>query len=525
VAMRRWLAALTAAFCFGTPSVVLAQTTPRVIRADAQSAAVARDRLADFSIGSDYPGTLLRADSLAQLRTARLELGFRYIRFHGVFHDNLGVYREAGGVPIYDFSRVDELYDQLLGMGLKPFVELGFTPDAMKTSNQTLFYWKGNTSHPVPEKWDGLVEAFVRHLLNRYGAEEVRSWYFEIWNEPNLKDFWEGADQAAYFDLYGRSARLIKNIDSELRVGGPATAGAAWVPEFIAYADQHELPVDFVSAHTYGVEGGFLDEKGEGDTRVLRSDRAIVADVERVRAEIEASARPGLPLFFTEWSVSYSPRDPVHDDYINAAYIIDKLHRVQGLVQGMSYWTYSDLFEEPGPQRWAFEGGFGLMTPDGIRKPSWFAYKYLNALGDVQLSSGDKQAIVARDGETLQVLAWAFTAPPEQDVSNRPFYRRIRPADQADPLRIVLSGLSPGALTASVRRVGYRSNDAYTAWLEMDRPRTLTPVQVEALQSASSDTVLTVPVDIGADGQGTLDLPMREGDVVLIELTGATSGQ
>jgi xylan 1,4-beta-xylosidase len=502
----------------GAPATAHAQAAPRVITVDIGAPWTPRDRLADFSIGSDYPGTLLRNESLAQLRVAQSELGFRYIRFHGVFHDGMGVYSEVDGTPVYDFSRIDQLYGHLLSLGLKPFVELGFTPDAMKTSNQTLFYWKGNTSHPHPAKWDGLVDAFVRHLIDRYGVEEVRTWYFEVWNEPNLKDFWEGADQSAYFDLYGRSARIIKSIDSQLRVGGPATAGAAWVPEFIAYADSRALPIDFISAHTYGVEGGFLDETGEGDTKVLRTDQAIVADVRRLRAEIEGSSRPGLPLFFTEWSVSYSPRDAVHDDYISAAYIVEKLHQVEGVAQGMSYWTYSDLFEEPGPQQWAFEGGFGLMTPNGIRKPSWFAFKYLNTLGEREWASNDAQAIVAADGKTLQVLAWTFTGPPEQDESNRPFYRRVRPAAEAAPIQIAFTGLAPGRRTVNIRRVGFRNNDAYTAYLEMGRPQRLTPDQIEALQTLSSDPVQSTPIDIGRDGRGMLALPMRDGDVVLVEM-------
>jgi xylan 1,4-beta-xylosidase len=336
--------------------------------------------MAQMSIGSDYPGTLIRDDSLAQLRIAQKELHFRYIRFHNIFADQLGVYREVDGKAAYDWRRVDYLYDQLLSMDLKPFVELGFTPDAMKQSDQTIFYWKGNTSHPQPDKWTALVDAFVRHVVSRYGAQEVRSWYFEFWNEPNLGGFWEKADQQAYLEYYGRTARTIKAIDPQLRVGGPSTAGAAWVPEILAYAKKNNVPVDFITTHTYGVEGGFLDENGEGDNKLSRNPDAVVQDVRKVRREIEASGRPGLPLFLTEWSSSYNPRDPIHDDYFSAAYILSKLRRTEGLAQGMSYWTYSDLFEEPGPQIRPFEGGFGLMTPQGVRKASWFAYKYLAEL-------------------------------------------------------------------------------------------------------------------------------------------------
>lgn len=502
-------------------STPVAPSQPRVLAIDVGGPFTARDRMAEFSVGADYPGTTIRSEALAQLKTARDELGFRYIRFHDIFHDDMGVYREVDGRPVYDWTKIDHLYDSFLAIGIKPFIELGFTPDAMKTSDQTLFYWKGNTSHPQPEKWVGLVDAFVRHLIDRYGIDEVRSWYFEFWNEPNLDGFWERADQAAYFDYYVRTSQTIKAIDPALRVGGPATAGAAWVPEFLAYADQHRAPVDFVTTHTYGVEGGFLDEKGEGDNKLSRNPDAVVADVRKVRAEIEASTRPGLPLFFTEWSTSYNPRDPIHDDYFGAAYVLDKLRRSEGLVQGMSYWAYSDLFEEPGPQTKPFDGGFGLMTPQGVRKPTWFAYKYLNSLGDRELPTGDDQSIATLKGDTVQVLAWRYELP-DQPVSNRPFFRQVREPAAAAPVQIVLRGLRPGAHTASVRRVGFKSNDAYTAYLEMGSPATLSEGQLETLQTLTLDEPRTVTVTAGADGTAQVDLPMRVQDVVLVEI-GASS--
>lgn len=514
---------VAAALLLGMPGLAMAQPgplEPRVLSIDLAGPTTPRDRMAELSVGSDYPGTLSREDSLAQLAVVSDELGFRYIRFHDIFHDDMGVYREVDGRPVYDFSKIDRLYDRLLGMNIKPFIELGFTPDAMKTSDQTIFYWQGNTSHPQPEKWAGLIDAFVRHLIDRYGAEEVRTWYFEFWNEPNLDGFWERADQAAYFETYALTARTIKAIDPALRVGGPSTAGAAWVPEFLAYADAHGLPVDFVTTHTYGVEGGFLDEMGEGDNKLLRSPDAIVGDVRKVRAEIEASSRPGLPLFFTEWSTSYNPRDPVHDDYLGASYVLTKLRESGGLVQGMSYWAFSDLFEEPGPQTKPFDGGFGLMNPQGVRKPTWFAYKYLNSLGDRELATGDAQSIAAQDGDRLQVLAWRWELP-DQPVSNRPFFRQVREAPPAAPLAIELSNLAPGKHAVSVRRVGFRANDAYTAWLEMGSPATLDEAQLARLHDLTADAPERRSIVAGPDGRARLTLPMRVHDVVLVEVESA----
>ncbi len=512
--------ALTTCFtCAGAiPTTALAQAAAaHPIAIDVRGDTKPRNRMAQQSIGSDYPGTLIRNDSLAQLRIAQRELNFRYIRFHNIFADQLGVYREVGGKPVYDWRRIDYLYDQLLGMGLKPFVELGFTPDAMKQSDQTIFYWKGNTSHPQPDKWTALVDAFVRHAVSRYGAQEVRSWYFEFWNEPNLDGFWEKADQQAYFDYYGRTARTIKAIDPQLRVGGPSTAGAAWVPEFLAYAKKNSVPVDFVTTHTYGVEGGFLDEKGEGDNKLSRNPDAVVQDVRKVRGEIEAAGRSGLPLFFTEWSTSYNPRDPIHDDYLSAAYILSKLRRTEGLAQGMSYWTYSDLFEEPGPQARPFEGGFGLMIPQGVRKAAWFAYKYLADLGDRELPTSDNQSIAALKDGTVQVLAWREMLP-NQPVSNRPFFTKVRQPAQTTPLTLDLAGLKPGSYQLRVRRTGFKQNDAYSTYLEMGRPAKLTDEQLQRLQNATTDTPVISTIDVPAGKPYRLTLPMREQDVVMVEL-------
>lgn len=511
---RHLMAAATALPAFPA----LAATGPRRIALDAGAATAPVDSFHDLSIGSDFPGTLLREDSLSQMKTTVDELGFRYVRFHDIFHDVLGTVKRVDGKIVYDWTRVDQLYDRLLAMGIKPFVELGFTPSAMKTSEQTIFYWKGNTSHPVFSDWAALIDAFVRHLRGRYGEAEVRGWFFEVWNEPNLAGFWEKADQKVYFDLYALTARTLKAIDPALRVGGPSTAGAAWVPEFLDYCHKTGAPVDFVTTHTYGVDGGFLDEKGESDTKLSPSPDAIIGDVRRVREQIGASAFPDLPLYFTEWSTSYTPRDAVHDSYVSAPYILSKLKGVKGMVQGMSYWTFSDLFEEPGPPTAPFQGGFGLMNPQGIRKPAWFAYKYLNALKGLEIPAADAQVLAAVDNGKVAALVWDFQQPV-QTVSNRPFYTRVQPASPAAPLALALSGLAPGRYRLRARRTGFRANDAYTAYLEMGAPKSLTPAQIQTLNGLTTDAPeIDRLVTVGPRGTLSLDLPMRQNDVALVTL-------
>lgn len=497
------------------------QAGTRVIEADVAQATGPVDRFFDLSVGSDYPGTLIRPDSQAQLKTAVDELGFRYLRFHAIFHDVLGTVQVKDGKTTYDWAKIDELYDDLLARHIKPFVELGFTPQALATSDNKIFYWKGNTSHPDPARWRELIAAFTRHIEVRYGKTEVESWYFEVWNEPNLSGFWEGGDQKAYFSLYDDTARTLKSVDPKLRVGGPSTAGAAWVPEFLAHVKESGAPVDFVSTHTYGVDGGFLDENGKSDTKLSPLPDAIVGDVRRVRGQVEASAFPGLPVYFTEWSTSYTPRDAVHDSYVSAPYILSKLKACEGLVQGMSYWTYTDLFEEPGPPTAAFQGGFGLMNRDGIRKPAWFAYKYLHALGGNALKTTDPQALLTVQGDKLTALVWDFEQPV-QAVSNRPFYTKLVPNHPGAPVTLHVEHLRPGkAYRMELHRTGYRANDAYSAYIELGAPKDLSAGQIAQLNDLTRDAAEKVEtVKSDRSGAVSITLPMRSNDIVLVTLDG-----
>jgi xylan 1,4-beta-xylosidase len=505
---------------FALPVIAQSQSaSPRIIVADLKDDAGPVDRFFDLSVGSDYPGTLIRDDSQAQLKLTADELGFRYIRFHAIFHDVLGTVRIEDGKTVYNWSKIDQLYDDLLARHIRPFVELGFTPKDLATSESSIFYWHGNTSHPKPDGWHDLVDAFIRHIEKRYGRDEVRSWFFEVWNEPNLSGFWESADQKAYFELYDLTAQTIKSIDPALRVGGPSTAGAAWVPEFLAHVKQSGAGVDFVTTHTYGVQGGFLDEDGKGDTKLDPSPDAIIGDVRRVRKEISESSFPKLPLYFTEWSTSYTPRDSVHDSYISAPYILTKLKASEGLLQGMSYWTYTDLFEEPGPPTAPFQGGFGLLNPQGIRKPAFFAYKYLNALRGDSVATSDPQAMLSTKDGNITAVIWDFEQP-DQKVSNRPFYTKIVLSHPAGTVKMQATHLAPNtAYRLVVHRVGFHANDAYSAYIEMGSPKELTAAQVAHLNELTLDLPETdTLVQSGQAGTVEFSIPMNSNDVVLVKL-------
>lgn len=493
----------------------------RSITIDAQAERGPLNTFFKTCVGAGRANEGLRADWQQQLEEAKRDADFSYIRMHGLLVDDMGVYKiDARGNEHTSFQYIDALYDYILSIGMKPFVELGFMPSALASGDQTIFWWRGNVTPPRSyERWEALIRTLAEHFTERYGAEEVRTWYFEVWNEPNLDGFWAGS-QEEYFKLYASTARAIKSVDEEYRVGGPATAGAAWIPEMIAWCHGHGVPLDFVSSHSYGVRQGYLDEYGETGTVLADDEWAVSGDVLANREQIAESAMPELELHYTEWSSSYTPADPIHDSYHQAAYILQKLKQVGPAAQSMSYWVFTDIFEEAGPRFEAFHGGFGLMNTQGIKKPAYFAYQFLNRLGATELENSDAMSWATTDAAgNVQLLLWDFTHTLPEGVNNQQYYIQDLPADDKGVVKIRISGLSAGRYTLRTSQVGYRQNDAYTAYIDMGSPDRLTRPQVEILKAEATGAALKQEfISIGEDGVLATELPMRENDVFLFEL-------
>lgn len=516
------LSSIIAGALLALPAAAFAQQ--RVIDVDLGQVKGKLDRSFNLAVGAGRANEGLRADWQQQLAEIRRDAGFRYIRMHGLLSDDMGVYKvDAQGREQYNFQYIDALYDYLLSIGVKPFVELGFMPSGMASGDKTIFWWRGNVTPPRSyEKWEKLIKALTQHWTDRYGQAEVATWYFEVWNEPNLDGFWAGT-QDEYFKLYAHAARAIKSVSPAYRVGGPATAGGAWIPETIAYADKNGVPLDFVSTHSYGVNQGFLDEYGTTGTVLSKDEFAVASDVHRNRKEIAASTMPKLDLHYTEWSSSYTPSDPIHDSYHQSAYILQKLKQVGSAAQSMSYWVFTDIFEEAGPRFEAFHGGFGLMNTQGIKKPAYFAYQFLNALGPVELKNADPKSYATRDDKgNAQVLLWDYTHTLPDNINNQQYFIQDLPAKDKGKVRVELRGLKQGSYTLALSQVGYKRNDAYTAYIGMGSPKQLTKPQVATLKSLATGKPSEVrQVQVKADGRFSLALPVRENDVYLLTLNKA----
>jgi xylan 1,4-beta-xylosidase len=412
----------------------------------------------------------LRQSYRDDMQATRKITGFQYVRFHAIFHDEVGVYDEdAQGNSIYNFSYVDQIYDGLLANGVRPFVEVSFMPKKLASKlDYHAFWYKQITSPPKDyAKWDALITAFGKHLVDRYGIDEVSQWYFEVWNEPNI-DFWTGhPQQQTYFDLYDHTARALKAVNAKIRVGGPATAQAAWVDAMIAHAVQNDVPLDFVSTHVYGND---TSDNVFHDNRPVAPHQMVCAAVQNVHDQIKASARPKIPLIWSEFNATYMNESPITDSIYMGPWMANTIRQCDGLVDMMSYWTFSDVFEEQGVIKTPFYGGYGLIAEDGIPKPAFNVFADLHLLGDERIKVSQDDVLVTRrkDG-TLVIAAWNLVEPGASGTEKT--------------LELTLNGIH--ASKAAIRRVDAQHGDTLAAWNQMGKPSYPTKQQIEALKKAS----------------------------------------
>src|SRR5882762_1582560 len=420
--------------------------------------------------GSGRAVLTLRDSYRRDMREVKQITGFGYVRFHAVFHDEFGIYDEdSQGTPIYNFSYLDQSYDGLLANGVRPFVELSFMPKKLASKEILHAFWYRQNVAPPKEyaKWDDLITQFAKHLIERYGIDEVSHWYFEVWNEPNI-DFWGGdPKQATYWELYDHTARALKAVNLLLRVGGPSTAQAAWADDFIRHCSENHVPVDFVSSHVYG------NDKAE-DVFATHEDiprnRMVCRAVKKVHEQIRSSAMPTLPLIWSEFNASYMNEPAVTDTAYMGPWLADTIRQCDGLVEVMSYWTFSDVFEEQGVVKTPFYGGFGLIAAGGIPKPAFNAFRVLHELGDQRIELNSENALLTRKKDGSLVLAVWNYAPPEQEGASKSVTLRFKGVRGTE------------ALVALIDR---QHGDIHSVYEKMGSPRYPTQAQIRDLRKAA----------------------------------------
>ncbi|KAH7268012.1 glycoside hydrolase [Fusarium solani] len=469
----------------------------------------------------------LRNDWQQHLQYVKTALGYKYVRFHDLFHDDMFVYNEVDGRVTFNFQYVDALIDAMLDIGVRPFVEFAFMPSAIATKLNTTFWWNGHGSPPTDlSKWEDMIRATMEHWQERYGTEKLEQWYFEVWNEPNLDGFWSGT-RSQYYELYEATVKVVKGTGSKLRVGGPATSNfvpdtrfdgeledlevqkkladvnlqtkdidalkwkPVWTEHFLNWAHSRNLPVDFVSSHPYPTDWA-LDKTGNQSRRSRHLD-ATPEDLSLLR-EIVSKSPP-------------SSRDHNHDYVPAATYLARTMLASQGKIDSIAYWTFTDVFEEEGAGIEPFHGGFSLVNLQRIPKPTFHAFRILQSLGDQILECNKSDGAIVRNSKSGLLSALLFHYPPELKTSPPPAHNNRSVAHETgstgEPVRksILIRGLRPGAVFKKETLTPGGQGDVVSAWEKLGSPMHLTRETTEFLRSYAT----TLPTElIKADSEGNL---------------------
>ncbi|MEJ6951772.1 GH39 family glycosyl hydrolase [Natronospora cellulosivora (SeqCode)] len=431
---------------------------------------------ASYCVGTGRLGLALQKEYVDHLELVQKTINFKYIRGHGLFCDDVGIYREfeldGETHTSYNFTYLDRIMDTYLENGIRPFLELGFMPEKLKTGEQTIFYWKGNVTPPVSyEKWADLITATLEHLIERYGREEVINWPIEVWNEPNI-GFWAGSMEE-YFKLYDYSAEAVKKVDERIQVGGPSICGVEtekWLRSFFEHCIENDSPLDFITRHCY--TANMPTASGQYSYHSLNAPTYMIDELKETREIMDDYSQiKDLPLHITEFNSSYVPLCPVHDTDFHAAYIARILSEAGEYADSYSYWTFSDVFEEKDVPQSVFHGGFGLIALESIKKPTFYAFEFFSKAGD-ELLYRDDHLLVTKKDDSYIIIAWNWHNPEESKESSDLSYSLSLPSIAEQVIMIK-------------KDVGGADANPLQTWSNLGKPRTLNSEQLEILKAAA----------------------------------------
>ncbi|MEX0331409.1 MAG: hypothetical protein AB3N64_08310 [Puniceicoccaceae bacterium] len=483
-----------------------------------------------ITVGRGYE--LLRADLQEHLRFLQKEFGYRHIRFHASFHDDVDVVQKLpDGEIVYRWTQLDHIYDFLMEAGFDPIVEINPMPTALASGDKTFFWYKMNITPPASyREWEHFLQAYIEHTVERYGIERVRRWYFEVWNEPNLRDnFWTGTMEE-YYELYASCARVIKGFDSALSIGGPASAGGTEMLPFLHWCRERDVPVNFVSYHSYP----------QGETSSYRSAAEspsepgmhFVDGAIQWKQELDEAGFGDLPLFMTEWnSQAHGPDWKavwVGNEYVNnlfaGAAVCHLAHSCDDALDVMGWWVASDVFEEGGPQVEPYGNRFqyyGMLTIDGVPKSSYHAFKFMNRMrGEryaVSIPEGNpatRGAIVTDERSCTRALIWNCVFP---HVSGEIWEQTIE-------LPVPVNMRSRKEIRVTLAQVKEGLGSAYEYWKSMGAPANLTRIEQELLAARAEPAYTSSMVEV-IDGKVVVPVTLRQNEFVFIEVGGDPSGK
>ncbi len=370
-------------------------------------------------VGVGRAKELLYSEVQDMLRQLQRDVGFRYLRFHGIFSDDMLVCRTGrDGALQFSFTLVDKALDFILSIGLKPQIQFSFMPAAMAAEpDRTVFASPFTISLPRRmEEWNRLVTLFLTHVQKRYGTQEIRSWLYSVWNEPDTsRQMFGFEDRQQFFTLYEATCRTVKEFDSELVFGAPSLfpitkENYKWMRDYLSFADVHGCRPEFIDVHYYsddfhqlppGVSTFTAPATANGDPDHFGKFITELHDF------LEQESVGHLPVYITEWNLTVSHRSLINDTCFKGCYLVKNFLENYDRVDAVGYWCLTDFLEEYQPAQHLFHGGMGLFTVNGIKKAPYYAMEMLSRLGDTLVAAGEGY-FVTRRGERMVMVFYHY---------------------------------------------------------------------------------------------------------------------
>lgn len=493
-----------------------------------------------FGVGNDHAFQLHRKDVCDHVKLVHDELGMKYIRFHGIFDDDmlciqrLSDYKPFAAVPYsgkieeINFKQVADVFDNVLACGMKPFVELSFMPSALASGKKTGIRYLNNITQPKSmKKWVDFIKRFITFLSDYYGQEEIESWYFEVWNEPDLAIFFKGG-QKDYFRLYEATARAVKSVNRRLRVGGPSSSACLWIEDFITFCRQNNVPCDFVSTHHYPGDAFGNSFSAKDAFRMMHiaktsaKNRTGLSETMKqmfFRPDIYRTWRKGVlkeldekavaeahgkPVFITEWNSMAVFASPVHDEKYSAAFVVKTCMDLDHRLNGTMFWCCSDVYEEQFMLGKPFHGGFGLVSNSGIPKPNFWAFKLLSQLHGERLvlppDESEVEYAAFIGGNRMQVLV----------------YWQDHDYGKAEKETVEIE-LNIAAQKVTAQFIDDRHCNPKAEWTKLGCPDVLTKKQVDLIREKTSLKTEAIPFTV-QNKKTNVKLTLQTNDVVLLDI-------
>lgn len=463
---------------------------------------------------------LLHADVQAMLTRLQKQVGFTYIKFHGILSDGMHVCkRSRDGEIIHSFVYVDKVLDFLQSIGLKPLIQLGFMPEAIaRTPDHMVFNTTMINSPPKEmQDWLDLVRAFVKHLLDRYGASTVSLWPFTIWNEPDTPISMFGfPTEEEFFSFYCKTWQVIKCAAPDVSVGTPSIyyykqGWTEWMLRFNAWCEQYQCAPEFVLVHFYGTvlseDWNIYDKKDITVThlRLTDDENMLAKSIQDIHQSVKHVYGKDLPVYLTEWNLSPSHRELLGDTCFRSCYLVKNILENMDQLESMGYWVLTDLFAEHQVPETVFHGGLGLLTYNGIAKSAYHALCLLKKLGDTLIDRGEGWFLTRR-GEEYQLMLYnykhysaLYAACETFDMTDTDRYTPFGEHQRRD-FEIRIDHVPQGEWRVTEYAVSRSAGSAYDKWVEMGAQPLESTEEVELLKSLSQPMMTKYTLQSGSGG-------------------------